>query len=139
MFHLWRKIIRIKISQNYSSSGTTDFLKSFKVIPTMYFDHYKEHPEARIRPSLLWEYDLTCFDWKNMKNIVLQRVIERGRISDFYAAMNLYGFESFIDGIKDIPHLNKKDISFVCTVFGIKKHELKCYTHKQLHPKHSNF
>lgn len=70
--------------------------------------------------------------------MVVQRVIERGRITDFYAALNLYGMKSFKEAVKNIPYLNKKDINFVCTVFGIKKEDLKCYTHIQFHPKHWN-
>ncbi|MFZ4726267.1 MAG: DUF6922 domain-containing protein [Paludibacter sp.] len=104
----------------------------------MFFDNYKEHQETQIRSSILWEYDLTSFDWNGMRSLVLQRVIERGRITDFYAALNLYGLNAFIDGVKNIPNLNKKDIAFVCTVFGIKKQELKCYTHKPLRQKHWN-
>ena len=46
----------------------------------MFFDNYKKHQDARLRSSLLWEYDLARFDWNAMQNIILQRVIERGRI-----------------------------------------------------------
>ena len=104
----------------------------------MFFDNYKKHQDARLRSSLLWEYDLARFDWNAMQNIVLQRVIERGRITDFYAVLNLYGLKEFKDGVKNIPNLNEKDIAFVCTIFGIKKQELKCYTQKQLRQKHWN-
>ncbi len=102
----------------------------------MFFDNYKNFKNADIRPSLLWEYDLSQFDWTTMKDIVVQRVVERGRLSDFYAAINLYGKKSFIDGIKNIPYLNEKDSAFVCTVFGIKKNQLKCFKHKQSNPEH---
>jgi len=104
----------------------------------MFFDNYKQHQDAQLRSSLLWEYDLARFDWIAMQNIVIQRVIERGRITDFYAVLNLYGLKEFKEGVKNIPSLNKKDIAFVCTVFEIKKQELKCYTHKQLRQKHWN-
>lgn len=104
----------------------------------MFFDNYKEFRNAQLRTSLLWEYNLEQFDWDAMQTVVLQRVIERGRFSDFYAMLNMYGKKSFLDGIKKIPYLNNKDITFVCTVFGLKKHELKCYTQKQLRPKHWN-
>jgi len=104
----------------------------------MFFDNYKKHQDTRLRSTLLWEYDLSRFDWDAMRNLVLQRVIERGRITDFYAVINLYGLESFKEGVKNIPNLNEKDIAFVCTVFGIKKKELKCYTQKQLRQKHWN-
>jgi hypothetical protein len=102
----------------------------------MFFDNYPLHQDARIRPSLLWEYDLDGFDWGAMRNIVLQRVIERGRITDFYAALNLYGLSGFIEGVRHIPYMNTKDRTFVCTVFGIKKEDLSCYTQKPLRQQH---
>ena len=104
----------------------------------MFFDDYKQHPEAKIRASLLWEYELEGFDWNAMRVIVLQRVVERGRIHDFYAALNIYGINEFMVGIKNIPYLNAKDIVFVCTIFGLKKRDLKCYTQKRLHQAHWN-
>lgn len=102
----------------------------------MFFDDYRQHKNATIRPSLLWEYELADFNWNEMRNIVIQRVIERGRLADFYAVINLYGIEKFKDAIKDIPVMNKKDIAFVCIVFGLKIEQLKCYTQKQLHQQH---
>ena len=99
----------------------------------MFFDNYLNHREAQLRPSLLWEYELKDFDWQGMRTVVLQRVIERGRIDDFYAVLNLYGLSGFKEGVKEISYLNVKDIAFVCTVFGLKKRELKCYTQRQLH------
>ena len=98
----------------------------------MFFDNYKKFNDAELRPSLLWEYNLDQIDWNAMQTIVLQRVIERGRLDDFYAALNRYGKKEFVKGIKNIPYLNDKDIAFVCTVFNLKKQDLKCYTQKPL-------
>lgn len=97
----------------------------------MFFENYKKHPEAKVRHSLLWEYDLDRFDWQNMRPIVVQRVIERGRLEDFYAILNLYGLKRVKESIKTVPYLNPKDQSFVCTVFGIKKEDLACYKKTQ--------
>jgi hypothetical protein len=96
-----------------------------------FFDNYQLYENLTILPSLLWEYKMDNFDWKTMQNIVVQRVVERGRLEDFYAALNLYGLETFIEEIKNIPEMNKKDINFVSKVFNVKKNELKCYTKKQ--------
>ena len=98
----------------------------------MFFDNYKQHKTARIRESLLWEYDLSRFDWQAMRLIVVQRVVERGRMEDFYALLNMYGIEGVRESIKEIPVMSPKDMSFVCSVFDIKKEELKCYTRKLL-------
>ncbi|MDR0429903.1 MAG: hypothetical protein LBH58_05425 [Tannerellaceae bacterium] len=97
------------------------------------FEDWKEKNIGNISKSLLWEYDITNFDWENMKTVVMQRVIERGWMNDFYAAIKLYGgIDNVREIIKDIPVLSAKDMNFVCTIFDLKKEELKCYTRKQL-------
>ena len=93
----------------------------------MFFKDYKKHPEANVRQALLWEYDMEQFDWQNMRTIVVQRVVERGFMQDFYAILNLYGLKGVKEAIKSIPYLNPKDQTFVCNIFGIKKEDLACY------------
>ncbi|MGV4477924.1 DUF6922 domain-containing protein [Ornithobacterium rhinotracheale] len=100
----------------------------------MIFDDWREHPGNVIDPSLLWEYDLEKFDFQKNRGIVVQRVIERGEYSDWYAALHLYGgLENLIEIIKnDVPMINsKKDLNFVCVRFNLKKEDLKCYRRKQ--------
>lgn len=99
----------------------------------MFFEDFELHKDAKVRDSLLWEYDLADFDYQDMRTVVVQRVIERGRMEDYYAILNIYGLEGVKESIRDIPLMNAKDISFVCSVFDLKKEELKCYTKKQSH------
>jgi hypothetical protein len=104
----------------------------------MFFDNYKSHQNAQIRETLLWEYDLDQFNWEDMRILVVQRVIERGRMNDFYAILNLYGLTGVRDAIKQISYLNPKDLSFVCSVFNLNKEDLKCYTKQQSTIQHWN-
>jgi hypothetical protein len=104
----------------------------------MYFDDYNLHKDAKIRDSLFWEYEFRKINWQEMKVVIVQRVIERGRMEDFYAIINLYGIEGVKETIKQIPYLNPKDIVFVSSVFEIKKEDLKCYSKKQLKNQHWN-
>ena len=104
----------------------------------MFFSDYKDHKEASLRKSLLWEYDLSLFDWNTMRNVVVQRVVERGWKEDYYAILNMYGLKGVKEAIREIPYLNEKDTSFVIAVFGIKKEELRCYIKKQSTPQHWN-
>lgn len=98
------------------------------------FDEYKTYSgELTISPSLLWEYDLSHFDWWKSRKIVVQRVIDRGWLKDYFAAFKLYnGIDGFREIIKEVPSLSSRDINFVCIVFGLKKEELRCYTRKLL-------
>ena len=104
----------------------------------MFFDNYKSHQKAQIRKTLFWEYDLERLNWKDMRTLIVQRVIERGRMNDFYAILNLYGLTGVKEAIKQISYLNSKDLSFVCSVFNLKKEDLKCYTKQQSTVQHWN-
>lgn len=94
-------------------------------------EQIEHHP--KVKASLLWEYDLTNFDWQRMRALVVERVIERGWDEDYYAIFSLY---KGIEGVKKIIRdevliLSDKEIAFVCAVFNLKKEELKCYIRKQ--------
>lgn len=104
----------------------------------MPFEDYHNHRNAEVRPSLLWEYDLEKFDWQQMRNEVVQRVLERGRMDDFYAILNMYGVEGVKAALREIPYMNDKDMNFACIAFDLRKEELKCYTKKQSIPLHWN-
>ena len=104
----------------------------------MPFEDYHNHKNAEVRPSLLWEFDLEKFDWQQMRNEVVQRVLERGRMDDFYAILNLYGVEGVKAALREIPYMNDKDMNFACIAFDLRKQELKCYTKKQSMPLHWN-
>lgn len=93
----------------------------------MIFSDFKNYSSSKISDSLLWEYDLKNFDYQNMKNLLVQRVIERGRMDDFYAMLNLYGLEEVKSILKKIKILNEKDMNFVSVVFEIPFEELRCY------------
>ena len=104
----------------------------------MFFKDYKANANAKIRESLLWEFQNKDVDFGEMKTTVVQRVIERGRMNDFYAILNLYGENEVKAIIKNISYLNNKDIAFVCAIFNLKREDLKCYIKKQLQTQHWN-
>ena len=104
----------------------------------MPFEDYHNHPNSVVRPSLLWEYDLERFNWQQMRDIVVQRVLERGRMDDFYAILNMYGEDGVKDALRNIPYMNDKDMNFACVTFNLKKEELKCFTLKQSRTQHWN-
>ena len=97
----------------------------------IYLEDYKKHPDAKINPVLLWEYNLSDFDFQQMRDIVVQRVIERGWPNDWWAALNLNGENGVKEAIKTIPYLNDKDMNFVSKAFGIPLSKMKCYIKRQ--------
>ena len=116
------------------SSGEKDYLWTVFILDGMtIFDDYKKYGACSVSPSLLWEYDLSDFDWWKSRKIVVQRILERGWLEDYYAGFNLYGgIEGFREIIKEIPFLSPRDMNFACIAFGLKKEDLKCYKQRLL-------
>ena len=113
------------------------------MLDAMYFDDWQtniRYKDAIISNWLLWDFDLNRMDWQGMRAIVVQRVVERGGESDFYAAIKKYGgLDKFRDIIKnEVAYLSNRDMDFVCLLFGLKKTDLRCYIRKQLREKHLN-
>lgn len=104
----------------------------------MFFSDYHLHKNAELRKSLLWEYNADVINYQKMRDIIVQRVIERGRLNDFYAILNMLPLKDIKQSIKKIPYLNPKDLAFVCAVFNLDKKELKCYTTKRSGNQHWN-
>ena len=100
----------------------------------MYFDNHKDFAEARINPGLLWEYDVSRFDFLKEISVVVQRVIERGASEDFYAMFNLYGVERVNETIRKIPSFSQRDMEFINNVLGIPYSELLAYKNMNKYP-----
>jgi hypothetical protein len=73
-----------------------------------------------------------------MRNVVVQRVVERGWPNDWWAMLNLYGEKGVRDAITSIPYLSDKDMHFVSNIFQIPLNEMVCFERKQLRPAHWN-
>ena len=97
----------------------------------MYFDNFKKFPDTTINPQLLWEYNLSGLDYSKMRNIVVQRVSERGWPKYWYFILNKYGIDGVKAAIKDLSYLNDKDMNFVSHQFGIPLTSMKCYEKKR--------
>ena len=63
--------------------------------------------------------------------MLVERVVERGRPEDWYAAIHLYGgLDNFIDIVKnEVVRLHPKNLSYVCVGFNLNKEDLRCYNH----------
>ena len=96
----------------------------------------KDNPQ--LSPHLLWDIDKSKFDWGKMKLFIVQRVIERGDVDDFYAILQVYGGH---EGVRKIAKkittvLDPRDEALMRTLFNLKKTDLECYKRKQSMKKH---
>ncbi|MEO9005023.1 MAG: hypothetical protein ABI288_09810 [Ginsengibacter sp.] len=85
-----------------------------------------------IPPSLFWDLDISKLDWNFHKQLIAERVIQRGSLNAINEVTAHYGLQEMRNIIKQIPYLEKRDIAFVNVYFNIPLNELKCYTRKRL-------
>ena len=99
------------------------------------FATYKdERGQHQLNKGLLWEYRLENFDWQKYRRVVAERVISMGRLSDWYAAFDLYGgIRGFRKIARDeVVDISPRDLNFVCHALNIKMEDTKCYKQAQL-------
>ena len=57
----------------------------------IFYNYNSEKGRHSLNPMLFWEYDLKTLDLQKSRNLVVKRVVELGKSTDFYACFDLYG------------------------------------------------
>ncbi len=91
--------------------------------------------------GLLWDYDTSDIDLQKCRRLIATRIIEMGRLEDFYAAFDLYGgYQGFREiAQNEVTGLDDKSFNFMCRAFNLNKKETQCYKSAQSRRKHLNF
>lgn len=71
-----------------------------------------EVKQLEIASHLLWEFDLSTFDYQASRKIVIERVIERGNLEDWRAMVSFYGKAMVREIALSSKHLSSKDRIF---------------------------
>jgi len=89
--------------------------------------------DRRINPALLWDYNTENIDPLQCKRLIATRVIQLGKLEDFYAAFDTFGgIEEFaLIAKNEVTGLDARDLNFICYAFDLKKEETQCYKRAQ--------
>jgi hypothetical protein len=71
----------------------------------------KQQPHI-INPALLWEYDLTTFNYEKSYKIVIERVLQRGNLMEWREMVSLYSEEQILEVIEWSAQLDERDKKF---------------------------
>lgn len=98
----------------------------------MYFEDYKKHKKEKFSTWLLWDHPTEGrIQWKSWRRMIVQRVVLRGAISDWYFILNKYGLDTVKKEIltqKWTPEYQ----NFISATLRIPKRKLKGYTKEQI-------
>ncbi len=102
-----------------------------------YLNSYiNSNTKPELNPSLLWDFGEKEFDLQKNKKIIIQRVVEYGTLEDWSFIIKQYGEAEVVRNIKELSGLSKLNVNFICKVFNLKPHELKCCTKPQWRKQH---
>ena len=97
-----------------------------------FYKYQQEKGLHTVSPTLLWDYNLDNFDWNKCRAEVVKRVIEMGRLADFFAIFDMYGGIDAVGKIAkdEVVGLSDRNLDFMCQAFHLKKEETLCYERK---------
>ncbi len=87
--------------------------------------------------TLFWDVNYDLIDWQASKEMVIQRVLERGLPRHWEELERFYSRQTIVSLLKEkITYLPTESINDASSFFKLKKEEMLCYRRKQSHPIH---
>ena len=80
-----------------------------------------------LRKELFWDVDYKSIDYEKNARFVIERVATRGNFNDWNSLKAFYGMKRIKTEIVNIRYLDKVTLSYLSTIFKIKKEKFRCY------------
>lgn len=92
-----------------------------------------------LNKTLFWDINPDELDFEKNARFIIERVLTRGKLTDWYEALHYYGWERIKIESLQIRYLDNLTLVFCSTIFEIPKTEFRCYKEKQSMPIHWNY
>ncbi len=81
--------------------------------------------------NLFWDVDLTDIDYEKNANQIINRVLLRGNLNDWFEIKDFYGIDQLKEEVVKMRYLDARTLSFCSVYFEIPKTEFRCYNTPQ--------
>ena len=81
--------------------------------------------------NLFWDIDEETLDVEKNTRFIIERVLTRGRLSDWRKLVELYGLDGIKKEVVNIRYLDAITLNFCSTFFGLPKTQFRCYNQPQ--------
>lgn len=81
--------------------------------------------------NLFWDIDESTLDSEKNARFIIERVLTRGRLSDWWALNRLYDWEKIKQEVLKIRYLDKVTLAFCSSFFKVPKSKFRCYKQPQ--------
>lgn len=92
-----------------------------------------------LRPNLFWDVDVQTIDLQKHKASVIERIVTRGRWTEFLEMLHFYGKPTVKEVLLNTRWLDKRTLAFCSAIFNTPISEFRCYKLAQLNPEHWNY
>ncbi|MDQ2863713.1 MAG: hypothetical protein M3R50_08740 [Bacteroidota bacterium] len=96
----------------------------FKYLPENALSKKIEKGSFPFSQYLFWDTPIEKIDVEKHKNYIIERVLSRGLLTDFYFLLQLYSTEDIINAVKKSKALDKKTVGFCNHYFKIPIKEM---------------
>ncbi len=87
-----------------------------------------------INPRVFWDMELGTLDYERNAPLIIQRVLEYGDLSDWYAIKKHYGLERIVSISQGFRTLDPVAVAWLCCLSNAKQEDFRCYRIAQLYP-----
>ena len=87
-----------------------------------------------INPRIFWDSDLSVLDYEKNAPLIIQRVLEYGDLSDWYAIKKHYGLDRIVSISKNLRSLDAVAVTWLCCLSNARMEDFRCYRIAQSSP-----
>jgi hypothetical protein len=96
----------------------------FSFIDIQQLDRKLETGQFPFSKYLFWDTSLDMIDVKLHKKFIIERVLTKGFLKDFYLLLKMYSNKEIVEAIKSSKVLDKKTVNFCSHYFNVPIKEL---------------
>ena len=89
----------------------------------------------KLNKTLFWDIDFETIDYQKHIRFVIERVLTRGNLSDWFELKKQYDLEQIKNEIIEIRFLDEKTLNFCSYLFNTPKEQFRCSTQNPFIPK----
>jgi hypothetical protein len=86
---------------------------------------------VKFSKNLFWDVDETALDAQEHCRFIIERVLTRGLMADWWTLIGLYDSETIKKEIVQMRYLDKLTLNFCSTFFHIPKTQFRCFNQPQ--------
>jgi hypothetical protein len=88
----------------------------------------------KLNSTLFWDIDIATLDYELHSRLIVERVLTRGNLTDWFELLGYYGLEKIKSEALQIRYLDDLTLHFCSLIFGVPKNQFRCYTQNPFIP-----